>query len=299
MKFSTTIFSLLVGSVAAFAPMPTTNHRSSSALNEKFEVQVCTHYAHEKGTDGHPFIMLVDGSKTSREVKIGGDIHQGSVNVHADVDFAGDVVTPKKVNLCKNGGGPWGFNSMYLTNEKTGQSYFYKGIHTLKDETRLTLDLTPAVTSSTYKDPDETWEEFEVKVYIGKPGTNAKVYIKLYDDKGRSTPAMRPGAGFGLDNPFNDWQEQTGQTAYLQALVGQDNAMGNIEKILIYIKKNVESNPKFYVKTVEVNGIKRNRLTGLIEERGQRKEFKIYRQLCENDNKYEFVQTGQVTYYGA
>lgn len=50
--------------------------------------------------------------------------------------------------------------------------------------------------------------------------------------------------------------------------------MGNGGKILIYTKKNIESNPKFYVRKVEVNGIKSKRLTGLTEEHGGKRYLK-------------------------
>ena len=47
---------------------------------------------------------------------------------------------------------------------------------------------------------------------------------------------------------------------------------------------------------MEVCGIKRNWLTGLIEEHGQVKTFTIDHLLCENNNKkYEFVESGPVT----
>ena len=58
--------SLLVGSVAAFAPLPMRNYQSSSALNEQqSEVRIPTDHAHEKSTDGHPYLILIDGEATS------------------------------------------------------------------------------------------------------------------------------------------------------------------------------------------------------------------------------------------
>ena len=66
------------------------------------------------------------------------------------------------------------------------------------------------------------------------------------------------------------------------------------EKIILFYIKNV-SKPKIYVQKVEVCGIKRNLLTGLIDEHDEDKIFMIERKLCEYDNKYEFVEKGPVT----
>ena len=106
----------IMQSAAAFVPMPMKNVQSSSALNARFEVVVCTDCDGAKGSRRNISLTLFEGNKPSNHVGVSGDHWQGSVDKDTSLDF-GDIEEPTKFSIRKDKkDDKWQFQSIYPTN---------------------------------------------------------------------------------------------------------------------------------------------------------------------------------------
>lgn len=287
----------IMQSAAAFAPIPLRNFQSSTALNARFEVIVCTDSEGAGGTgDGEKAtvsLKLHEGSKSSGTVALSGSPWQGSVDKDSSLEFEG-IDDPTSFTISKNGGNKWQFKSLFLTNILTGKTYAYTGAGAkLQDKQEATFDVKLQTSPVTYTEDPGTYGDVQVKVHVGGKGTNDKFEIKMIDANGRSSLAMRPGVGVGIQNPLNDWQPDTKQMTYLITDVGQEHKIGDVEKMFAWI--HGDNNPSIFIEKIEVCGIKRSVVAGLISHHGYVKTFEINRKLCENDKKWEYCESGAVT----